>query len=171
MISQKMQDAINEQINAELYSAYLYLSMSADLEEKGLGGFANWMRAQAQEEEFHAMKFYGYVVERGGRVILDTIKKPRGEWSTVKEIFEETLKHEEHVTGLINKLMDMAIEEKDHASVQFLQWYVEEQVEEEANAGELLDKLTLIDGKGQGLLMMDKELSTRSFTPPATEEV
>lgn len=166
MLSKKLEEAINKQINAELYSAYLYLSMAAYFETKNLPGFANWMRVQFQEEQFHAFKFFDYVNERGGRVTLETIEGPRTEWGNPVEVFEETLKHEYHVTSLINHLMDLAIEERDHATKSFLNWYIDEQVEEEANVTALTEQLKLIDGKGHGMLMLDKELATRVFVPP-----
>lgn len=169
MLNKRLEVAINEQINAELYSAYLYLSMGAYFEAQNLSGFANWMRVQFQEEQFHALKFFDYINERGGKVVLEAIEKPKVDWENAVEVFEETLKHEYHVTSLINNLMDIAIEEKDHATKSFLNWYVDEQVEEEANASALLEQLKLIDGKGHGMLMLDKELATRVFVPPVTK--
>lgn len=163
MISTKIQDAINEQINAELWSAYLYLSMSAYLEEENLPGFANWMKVQYQEETSHAMKFFDYLTERGGRVLLKPIKEVPTEWNGIIEVFEETLKHERLVSGLINELVNTAIEEKDHATNNFLQWFVAEQVEEEATAEDILNKLKMLEGKGPGLFMMDKDFAGRSF--------
>lgn len=168
MIKKTVADAINAQINAEFYSAYLYLSMSAHFEAQGLPGFANWMRVQFEEEQSHALKFYDYVNERGGRVLLTTFETPKHEWSSIVEVFEDVLKHELHVTDLINNLVDVAIAEKDHASNSFLQWFVNEQVEEEANVEKILNQLRLIDGKGDGILMLDKELATRVFVPPTT---
>jgi ferritin len=172
VLKKKMEKALNDQINAELYSSYLYLSMSADLEGKGLAGFANWMKIQAQEELVHAMKLYDFVFERGGNVTLKAIKEPQGKWKSPLVIFEHTYKHEQLVTGLINGLVDLAIKEKDHATNNFLQWFVKEQVEEEASADEILMKLKLIGGKGNGLFMMDKELGTRLplFTFPVPGE-
>lgn len=166
MLSKKLEQVINEQINAEMYSAYLYLSMSAYFEEQNLSGFANWMKIQFQEEQFHAFKFFDYVNERGGRVVLDAIEKPQIEWKDAVEVFEETYKHEQHVTSLINNLMDVAIEERDHATKSFLNWYIDEQVEEEAGVSGLLEQLKLIDGKGHGMLMLDRELAQRVFTSP-----
>ncbi len=166
MINKKLEDQINYQINRELYSEYLYLSMASYLEDKGLAGMANFMIVQAEEEHFHAMKFYHYLNERGGRVVFDTIEKPTVEFDSPQAVFEESLEHEMLVTSLINKLMDLAIEVNDHAAKSFLNWYVDEQVEEEANFQGLIDKLNLVKGKGDGLLMLDKELSTRVFTPP-----
>jgi ferritin len=166
MINKKLEDQINYQINRELYSEYLYLSMAAYLEDKGLAGMANFMVVQAQEEHFHAMKFFNYLNERGGRVVLDAIEQPPIKFNSPQAVFEESLAHEKIVTGLINKLMDMAIEVNDHASRSFLNWYVDEQVEEEDSFQKIIDQLKLIGGQGHGLLMLDKELSARVFTPP-----
>lgn len=166
MLSKKMEAALNEQINAELFSAYLYLSMSAWFEGKNLKGFANWMYIQWQEETAHAMKFFNYVNERGGTVVLKAIDKPKATWKSIIEVYAETLKHEQHVTSLINNLVNIAVAEKDHASNNFLQWFVAEQVEEEATAGEILEELKLIEGKGPALLMIDREMRQRVFTPP-----
>lgn len=167
MMNQKLEKAINAQINAELYSAYLYLSMGAYFEEQGLSGFANWMRVQFEEEQFHGLKFFDYVAERGGRVILESIEKPKTKWESPLAVFEEVLEHERHVTSLINNLIDIAIEERDHATKSFLNWYIDEQVEEEASAEDILNQLKLVDGDGRGLLMLDREMASRSFTPPA----
>lgn len=158
-----MEDELNKQINAEYWSAYFYLSMSAYLESISLAGAANWMRIQYQEEISHALKFFDYVVERGGRVTLLPIEEVPQEWDGIVNIFEETLKHEQKVTGLINNLMDVAIEEKDHAAKSFLQWYVDEQVEEESGVQTILDQLKLVEGKGNGLFMIDKDLGSRVF--------
>lgn len=166
MLKQRVADAINAQINAEFYSAYLYLSMSAYFQSQGLPGFANWMRVQFEEEQFHALRFYDYVNERGGRVYLKTFETPKHEWSSIVEVFEDVLKHELHVTDMINNLVDIAIEEKDHASNSFFKWFVDEQVEEEANVEQILSQLKLIDGKGDGILLLDRELATRVFVPP-----
>jgi ferritin len=163
MISKKIQDAINNQINAELYSAYLYLSMSAYFQDNNLPGFAKWMEVQAGEEYFHAKKFYDYLVERGGRVLLKPIDGPDTEWKSTQDVFEATYKHEQKVTGLINDIMNLAIEEKDHATSIMLQWFVSEQVEEEASASELLERIKLIGGSGNGLFMMDRELGQRTL--------
>lgn len=166
MLKQRVADAINAQINAEFYSAYLYLSMSAYFQNQGLPGFANWMRVQFEEEQFHALKFYDYVNERGGRVLLTAFETPKHEWSSIVEVFEDVLKHELHVTDLINNLVDISIAEKDHASNSFFKWFVDEQVEEEANVEQILSQLKLIGGKGDGILMLDRELATRVFVPP-----
>ncbi|MDZ7721590.1 MAG: ferritin [candidate division KSB1 bacterium] len=161
MISKEMEKAINEQINKELYSSYLYLSMASFLEADGLDGMANFMKAQAQEEVEHAMKFYGYVNEQGGRVILDAIEKPKAEFKDVKEIFTLSFEHEKYVTGRIHSLIDLALKENDHATKTFLDWYVTEQVEEEATMNSILDKLDRIGTSGQGLLMLDAQLGQR----------
>lgn len=169
MLSDKIQNALNEQINAELWSAYLYLSMSAYFEDKNLPGFANWMKIQWQEEISHAMKMFDYINERGGRVKLKPISKVKTEWKDSIEVFAETLEHERHVSSLINNLVNIAITEADHATNNMLQWFVAEQVEEEATAENLLEQLKMIDGFGHGMLMLDRELSKRSFVD-ATQE-
>jgi ferritin len=166
MLNKKMQEAINSQINAEIYSSYLYLSMSAYFESINLSGFASWMRAQAQEEMVHAMKFYDYVNERGGRVILGPIEAPPSEWESAVSVFDATYQHEQKVTGLINDLVDLAIEEKDHATNNLLQWFVSEQVEEEASASGVLNKAKLTGDAPGGLFMLDQELGARVFTMP-----
>jgi len=163
MLDKKMEAALNEQVNAEFWSAYFYLSMSAYFEDKGLGGFANWMKVQFQEEQSHALKIFNFIVERGGRAELKPIAEVDQEWESVIHVFEETLKHEQKVTSLVNNLTDIAIELKDHASRSFLQWFVDEQVEEEAGVNELLDQLRMFEGKGYGLYQMDKELKSRVF--------
>ena len=163
MLKEKVLNAINEQINAEQYSALMYLSMSAWLQDKGLPGFANWMYIQYQEELTHANKFFNYVNERGGKVTLKAIEQMPTEWAGVIEVFEATLEHEQKVTALIDNLVDVAISERDHASQSFLQWFVDEQVEEEANVTEILDTLKLINGQGNGIFMLDREMRTRKF--------
>jgi len=170
MLKEKMLKALNGQINAEMYSSYLYLSMEAYFQSISLGGFAAWMRSQVQEELFHAMKFYDFVCERGGRVTLDTIKKPDARWKSPLTAFKQILKHEQLVTSLINDLVDLAIAEKDHATLNFLQWFVAEQVEEEDSVGEIVDKLKLIKEDTSGLFFLDAELGKRVFTPPQKGE-
>lgn len=167
MIDEKMQDALNRQLNAELYSAYLYLSMSAYFLSVNLGGFANWMRVQAQEELTHAMKFYDYVNERGGRVVLQAVDEPPSEWNSPLVVFEHVYQHEQKVTGMINKLVDLAVEARDHATNNFLQWFVSEQVEEEASAEEVVQRLKLVGDDPSGLFMIDRELAQRTFVAPA----
>lgn len=166
MISEKMQKAFNFQINKELYSAYIYLSMSAYLQSIGLSGFANWMRVQVQEETAHAMAMFDYVIERGGEVKLDAIDKPQHSWENVLKVFEHVLEHEEYVTGLINDLADVAESEKDRAAMAFIQWYINEQVEEESTASDIINKLKLINLNGDALFTMDKEFAARVFVAP-----
>ena len=170
MISTKMQKALNGQLNAELYSAYLYLSMAAYFESTNLSGMANWMRVQTQEEQFHAMKLFNYILERGGKVTLDVIEAPPTEWDSPLSVFKSGLEHEQKVTGLINNLVYLAREEKDNASEIFLQWFVNEQVEEEDNASTIVGQLELIKDSPQALFMMDKDLAQRIFIPPTTSE-
>lgn len=171
MFSKKMEKALNDQINAELFSSYLYLSMAAYFTRKNLPGFAHWMNIQSQEENAHGMIFFNFVNERGGNIELQAIEKPAFEWNGPIEVFEEVLKHEQKVTSLINNLVNIAIEEKDHATNNKLQWFVAEQVEEEANATEILEQLKIVEGKGQGLLLLDRELKTRVFVNPITQTV
>ena len=161
MLSKKLQDAMNEQIKNELYSAYLYLSMSAYCEAANLPGLAHWMRMQAQEEEAHAMKFYDFIYERGGRVVLQAIDQPPVEFPSPLAVFEQTLEHEQKVTAMIHDLYTLAVEEKDYASQAFLQWFVTEQVEEEDSASQILETLKMIGDKGHALLMLDRELGGR----------
>jgi ferritin len=163
MLNPKMELELNKQINAEYWSAYFYLSMAAYFDHIGLPGCANWMRIQYQEEISHALKFFDYVVERGGRVTLLPVAEVPNEWDGVINVFEETLKHEQKVTSLINNLMDIAIEERDHAAKSFLQWYVDEQVEEESGVQTIIDQLKMVEGKGNGLFMIDKDLGQRVF--------
>jgi len=169
MISKKMEKALNEQVNAELYSAYLYLSMEAYFKSMNLNGFANWMRVQTQEEVAHAMKIYGFIDERGGRITLKAIEGPQTEWDSPLAVFKDIYKHEQKVTGLINNLVNLAIEEKDHATNTFLQWFVNEQVEEEASADQVVQQLKMMEKAPGGMFMLDRELAQRVFTPPATE--
>lgn len=170
MISKKMEASLNRQINAELYSAYLYLSMNSYFNSVNLQGFANWMRIQALEEMTHADKFYKYVSDRGGRVVLDAIEKPPAGWNSPLAVFEQVYKHEQKVTSLIHALVDLAIKEKDHATNTMLQWFVNEQVEEESNADTLVQQLRLIGDNGYGILMLDRELARRVFTPPVQSQ-
>ena len=166
MISQKMIDAINEQINKELFSEYLYLSMAAYLEGEGLSGFSNFMKVQVQEERFHAMKFYNYVNEQGGRVILEQIDKPQTDWESPLKVFQDALEHEKKVTASIYNLMDIALKLNDHASKGMLQWFVDEQVEEEASMDKYVNMLSMIGNEANGLFMLDTKLAARVFTPP-----
>ena len=169
MISEKMVNAINEQINKELYSAYLYMSMQAWFADESLDGMANWMDAQAQEEHFHAMKFFNFLVERGARVILKTIDCPQVDFDSPLQIFEMALEHERFVTASINELMDLAIKENDHATRSFLQWFIDEQVEEEASVDTVVSMLKRVGEHGHGILMIDRELKDRTFDPEDEE--
>lgn len=163
MISKKMVEAINEQINKELYSAYLYLSMSAWFEEQSLGGMANWMHEQAKEEYDHAMRFFKFLVERGAQVILTAIAQPEIEFKSPLNAFQMALEHERFVTASINDLMAIAIEEKDYATKSFLYWFIDEQVEEEDSVSAIVDDLKLVGDKGRGLLMINRELGQRTL--------
>lgn len=166
MISEKMQAAFTEQINKEFYSEYLYLSMKAYFMSKNLDGFANWMDVQIQEEHAHAMGMFNYVIERGGIVTLDAIEKPENSWKCPLDAFRVVLAHEEYVTSRINHLLDVAEEEKDRAATIFLNWYLKEQVEEESTVGKVLAQLEMIGDDKNALFALDKELATRTFTPP-----
>lgn len=167
MISSSMEKALNGQINAEFFSSYLYLSMEAYFKSVGLAGFATWMRVQVQEELFHAMKFYGYLGERGGRVALAAIAQPEPSWDSPLKAFEHIQAHEKKVTLLIEELLELAIKKKDHATQIFLQWFVSEQVEEEASVGAIVDRLRLVGKDTSGLFFLDAELAKRVFTLPA----
>lgn len=168
MINEKIQDAFNEQINAEMYSSYLYFSMAAYFESINLKGFASWMRAQAQEELVHGVKFFNFVCERGGNVNLKPIAGPPTRWDSPLAAFQEAYRHEQKVSGLINDLVDLSLQERDHASNAFLQWFVTEQVEEEASADGVVQQLKLAGDQGGGLFMIDKELAARVFVYPPT---
>jgi ferritin len=160
-LSKKMQDALNDQIKEELASAYIYLGMAAYFESINLSGFAHWMQAQSNEEMEHAMKFYGFVHARGGRVILHALEQPAADYQGVVDVFEKTLAHEQFITGRIHDLYSLAVEEKDYASLGVLQWFVDEQVEEEQTATEILDLLKMVGDKGQGLVMLDRQMASR----------
>ena len=167
MLTKKLQDALNEQINKEFFAEYLYLSMSAYLESIEMEGFGNYFNVQAQEEHFHAMKMFNFVHDKGGRVILKSLSEPKAEFKSVLNLFEDALEHERFITKSINELMDIAIKENDHSVKSFIEWYVDEQVEEEASMSKIISKLKLINGEGLGLLTLDNELGTRTFTPEA----
>lgn len=169
MLTKKMESALNTQINEEFWAAYLYLSMSAHFTAEGLPGFANWMHVQAQEEVTHAMKLYNYVLERDGKVTLEPIKAVATSWDSPLAVFEASLAHEQKVTAMINKLVEVAIEEKDHATRSMLQWFIDEQVEEEASAKAIIDSLKLIGDNGYGLYSVDKDLASRTFTNETKE--
>ena len=162
VINKTVQDAINEQIKNELYSAYLYLSMAAYFESLTLPGFTNWMKVQASEEQGHAMKFFEYVFERGGRVQLKAIDQPPFEWKSPMDAFEQVLEHEQKVTALIHNLYALALKENDYASQVMLQWFITEQVEEEKNATAIIEQLKMIEARETAMLMLDHDLGKRS---------
>lgn len=163
MLSKKMESALNEQLNAELASSYIYLSLAAYFESENLEGFASWMQAQAQEEVSHAMKIYGYIHSRGGRVLLAAIDAPQTNWESPNSGFQAALDHEKKITKRIDNLVELANSESDHASHQFLMWFVAEQVEEEESVGRVVDKLEMIDDAPGGIFMIDRELARRAF--------
>lgn len=161
VLSKKMEEALNKQINAELYSAYLYLAMAAYFESANLSGFAHWMELQAEEEKQHAMKLYHYIIERGGRVVLDAIQKPQSDWKSPLDVFEAVYAHEQHVTSLIYNLADIARQEKDYATEVMLHWFIKEQVEEESNASSILERIKMVKDSVNGILQYDKILGKR----------
>lgn len=166
MLDKEMAQALNDQINREMYSAYLYMSMSACSNQTGLKGFANWFMVQYHEEMFHAMKLYEYVQRQGEEVKLEAIKAPPAEFSSQLDMFTQTLAHERYITSSINDLMELAIKKKDHATQIFLEWYITEQVEEEENDNDIIAQLKLIGDNVHALLMLDRELSARAATIP-----
>jgi ferritin len=161
MLSKTMEDALNRQVNRELYSSYLYLGMSAYFENASLRGFAGWMKVQAGEEHSHAMKIYEYILARQGKVVLDAIEAPKAKWTSAGKVFEEVYAHEQKVTGMIDALVELAVKEKDHATFEMLQWFVKEQVEEEANAALICDKIKTLGDVPGHLFWLDHELSKR----------
>lgn len=166
MISAKMQDALNEQVNKEFFSAYMYLAMSGYCNTLGLPGFAHWMRMQYEEEIMHVTKMYDYIQDQGGEVHLKAIEQPEQVYGTPLEIFETTLEHEQYVTTLIHRLMDLAVEERDYATQTFLQWYVTEQVEEESNVNDIVSPLRMVGEDKGGLMMIDQQLGGRLAPTP-----
>jgi len=166
MINEKVGKVLTEQVNKEFYSAYLYLSMSAYFSDKGLLGFANWMRVQAQEEQAHAMLIYDFLINRGEKVILTAIDTPQNDWDNSLSVMEAVLKHEVYVTELINNIVTVAEEAKDRATMSYMNWFVDEQVEEEANAQDIISKLKLIGEDKSALYLLDKDLSVRVFVQP-----
>lgn len=166
-MKETIEKALNAQLNAEMYSSYLYLSMEAYFKSINLDGFANWMNCQMQEESAHARKFYDFINQRGGRVTLTTIDGPETEWDSPVAVMEATLAHEQKVTALINDLLDLALDERDHATNIFLQWFVTEQVEEEDSVNSVLQQLKQTGASEGGLFLVDRELAQRTFTPPS----
>jgi ferritin len=161
MLGEAIQDAMNEQMKNEFYAAYQYLSMAAYCESENLPGFAHWMRTQAREETEHAMKFYDFILDRNGRVVLRAIDEPVVEFGSPLEVFERALEHEQRVTAMINDLYGLAVRENDYASQTFLQWFVTEQVEEEKNTGDVVETLKMIGDKSEALFLLDRELGHR----------
>lgn len=168
MLSKKLEEALNAQVNAEFWSSYLYLSMSSDFAVKGLPGFANWMNVQFQEERDHAIKFFNYIISRGGRPDLRPIAEVQKEWKSPLEAFQNALEHEQVVTKLINNLYTLATEDQDYATQSTLKWFIDEQVEEEDNARAIIDKLKMIGDNGYGIYQLDKELALRVYVPIIT---
>ena len=167
MLSEKLCKAINAQINAELWSAYLYLSMSMDAAAKGHKGIANWYKVQFQEEQAHAEIMMNHILARGNEVVLAPIDAVQTKWDSVLDTFKDTLTHEKKVTSLITALYEVAIEEKDYAAQNMLKWFIDEQVEEEESAKDIIDQLEAVEGNKYGLLMIDKDLATRTYTVPS----
>lgn len=170
MLKQNITDILNKQVNKELFSAYLYLSMAAYFEEQSLDGMANWMNVQAKEEMTHAMKIYSYILEGGGKVVLDAIEKPKTDWESPLSAFEEALEHEKYITKSIYDIVSLAREEKDYATEIFLNWFVTEQMEEEDNASKVIDKIKMVKDSPNGMFMMDRELGTRVFVDETAGE-
>lgn len=162
MISKKMAEALNAQINKELYSSYLYLAMAAYCKAEGLGGFAKWLGLQSGEERGHAMKLYGYLEDQGAKVQLAAIAAPPSDFGSARRVFEETLAHEQFITASIHELVDLAVKEKDYATQGTLQWFVNEQVEEESHAADIVAKLKMVGGDARGIFMVDRELGARA---------
>ena len=165
MLSEKLLGKLNEQITHEFFSAHYYLAMAAYFKKEDLDGFANFFLVQAEEERFHAMKFFEFINDQGSEAIISGFKNPKRDFNSVEEIFELALEHEKLVSSLINELMSVAQEEKHYPSISFLQWFVDEQVEEEATMGKLLSQIKRVGEKGHGILMLDRELASRTFTP------
>jgi ferritin len=161
--------ALNDQLQFEFYSAYLYLAMAAYFEDQGLEGMANWMEVQFQEEQTHALKIYRYIAERGGRIELQALDQPPRDWESPLAAFEESLGHEKQVTARINDLADLAVKNKDHATHNMLQWFISEQVEEESTVDAICTQMRLVGGEGHGLFMIDRELKGRTYADPTQE--
>ena len=170
MLDKQLEQALNDQINYEFYSSYLYLGMAAQLVEINLDGAANWMRVQAQEEITHAMKIYDYIIDREGTVVLEDVKAGNGKYASLEEAFAKTLAHEKNVTSRFNDLINLALEKKDHVTNSFLQWFISEQIEEEASAKMILDKAKMLSGSLENIYILDKELGTRVFNPPTSSK-
>ncbi len=167
MLSKSVEKALGEQVNFEIYSSYIYLAMSSYLKSVSLNGFANWMQIQVQEELAHAMKLHDFILERGNSIEFEVIQKPNGDWNSPEEVFAQAYAHEQIVTGKINSLLDLALTEKDHATNAHLQWFITEQIEEEANVYEVLQQIRLFKDSPNGLFLLDKDLGQRVFVPVA----
>lgn len=167
MISEKLMKSLNEQINYEFYSAHIYLAMAAFCANEDLDGFSNFFKVQAEEEKFHAMKLFDYVVEMGGRVTISAFDKPQNDYTSMLDVFMKGLEHEKLVTQRIYNLTDLAMEEREHATISFLKWFIDEQVEEESTFNSIIKKLERISDNSNALYMLDAELAQRTFTPPA----
>lgn len=167
MLNKEIEKLLVDQVNFEILSAYLYLSMGTYADSIDVPGFANWFKVQWEEEIFHSQKLANYVTERGGRVILEAIEKPKSDWNSLLDTFQDALSHEEKVTARINNIMTKAVELKDHATISFLNWFIDEQVEEEGNVDAIIKKLKMLGNSGHGLFMLDKEFAARTFVPPA----
>jgi len=165
-MNQNIEKALNAQIGFELYSAYLYMAMTSYLKSINLNGFAHWMEIQTKEELAHALKLFNYVTERGGSVVFETLKKPRNKWESPTEVFKDALEHEQIVTSKIHEIVDLALKEKDHTTNAHMQWYLNEQVEEESNVLGIYQQLKFADNSPQALLMFDRELAQRVFVDP-----
>lgn len=170
MLSKKVEEALNKQINAEFWSGYLYLSMSAHFAKEGKNGFANWFKVQSLEEKDHALKFFDYILSRGGEVTISPIGEVPHSWASPLEAFKAALAHEKQVTAMIADIVTLANDEKDYATLSMLQWFVEEQVEEESTAQDLIDSLEMIKDNGFGIYTLDRELRSRKYTPLASNE-
>lgn len=169
IISKKMEESINKQINAEMYSSYLYLSMATYFDAENLKGMASWMKVQAQEEMVHTMKFYSYIYDRGGKVTLKAIDAPMVEWKSPLQVFEAAYDHEQKITMMIHDLVKIARNENDFTSDVFLSWFVNEQIEEEASSSEIVEKIKMVGSSNQVLYLLDKELGARAFKFPASK--
>lgn len=169
MLSERLLNALNEQINFELHSEYVYLAMASYCESEDLQGFANFFKVQAAEERFHAMKFYDFIFQMGGRVTLKGMAEPQNDFKDILDSFNEGYKHEQEVTKRIYNLSDIATEEREHATISFLKWFIDEQVEEQDTFNNIIKKLKRIDNNPAALYMLDDELATRTFTPPPAE--
>ncbi len=167
MLHADIEKALNDQINAELFSSYLYYAMAAYFESTGIPGAANWMRIQTQEELVHVSKYFEYIVDRGGRVALGAVAAPGAQWKSPLAAFEAALNHEREISARIHKIADLAVKHRDHGTHNFLQWFISEQIEEEKTAEDVVQKLKLAGKDGAGLFMIDRELATRVFVPPA----